>query len=56
MLRRIAIRGVQYDGSRWELHNSYETEKAALEAIKNLRGKQSVNFPSLQYKIEQHEK
>lgn len=34
--RKHAVRGEQYDGSRWELHKSYKNEKRALQAMEIL--------------------
>lgn len=47
-LRRMAIRGEQYDGSRWELQGRYATKEKAQEVIELLRSRS--NLPD-QYKI-----
>lgn len=54
--RRLAARGEQYDGSRWELHKSYSTEADARRALANLETKAKLpgGLESAgKYKIEQ---
>lgn len=35
-----AVRGEQYDGSRWELHKSYEAEKDVHKTLAVLEGRE----------------
>lgn len=51
--RKRAIRGEQYDGSRWELHKSYDTEAAAKKAFDFLtkRDTYAGGLKGAQYKL-----
>jgi hypothetical protein len=47
--RRLARRGEDYDGSRWELHKSYETKEDAEKALANFIKKGMPDV--MQYKL-----
>lgn len=51
--RKRAIRGEEYDGSCWETHKSYKTEKAAKAALDALEKKYNGELPwkIMQFKL-----
>lgn len=50
-IRRRAVRGEQYDRSRWKLHARYDTEDTAKAALAVLTAKDNPHFPLHQWKI-----
>lgn len=52
--RKHAVRGEEYDGSKWELHKSYTTKEDAEKALAHLQKKDPVSLAGLrtfQYKL-----